>query len=96
VRTLVDARLRDQARRFALRFACDDCAHSSIAAEPSGRAADFEGVQCSLGYPASPRRDALAIDRTPEGTGRTETIDRMPEGTGRTETIEFCKSFEIA
>ncbi len=57
MRTLVDARLRDEARRFALRFACEDCAH-------------FEGSQCSLAYPAAPRREAL------EGNGgRPETIE---------------------
>jgi hypothetical protein len=74
VKTLVDARLRDQARRFALRFACEDCAH-------------FDGSQCSLAYPASPRREALE-----EGTA---TIDGTPEGS-RPATIEFCKAFEIA
>jgi hypothetical protein len=49
MRTLVDARLREEAARYALRFACEDCAHFD-----SGGAG-----RCSLGYPASPRRDAL-------------------------------------
>jgi hypothetical protein len=48
VRTRVDDRLRDEATRFAFRFACDDCVHLDA---PSDR--------CSLGYPAAPRRDAL-------------------------------------
>jgi hypothetical protein len=48
VRTPVDARLRDEAARFAFRFACDDCAHF-----------DERRERCSLGYPAAPRRDAL-------------------------------------
>ncbi|HEY8088022.1 MAG TPA: hypothetical protein VIF09_09255 [Polyangiaceae bacterium] len=48
MRTRVDDRLRDEARRFALRFACDDCAHF-----------DPARARCSLGYPAAPRRDAL-------------------------------------
>ena len=48
MKTLVDARLREEATRYALRFACEDCAHF---------AADSE--RCSLEYPASPRRHAL-------------------------------------
>jgi hypothetical protein len=48
VRTPVDDRLRDEAARFALRFACDDCAHF-----------DERRARCSLAYPAQPRRDAL-------------------------------------
>jgi len=48
VRTPVDERLRDEAARFAFRFACDDCAHFEAAAD-----------RCSLGYPAAPRRDGL-------------------------------------
>ena len=27
MRTLVDARFREEAARYALRFACEDCAH---------------------------------------------------------------------
>jgi hypothetical protein len=49
VKTAVDARLRDEAARFAFRFACDDCAHF-----------DERREQCSLGFPATPRRDALS------------------------------------
>ena len=49
MRTLVDVRLRDEAERFAFRFACDDCAHF-----------DEARARCSLGYPSAPRRDALA------------------------------------
>jgi hypothetical protein len=49
VRTVVDDRLREEAARFAFRFACDDCAHFD---EPAAR--------CSLAYPAAPRRDALS------------------------------------
>jgi len=59
VRTRVDARFREEAARYALRFACEDCAHF-----------DPAGERCSLEYPASPRRDALlappARDETPE------------------------------
>ena len=44
----IDARLREEAARYRLRFACDDCVHF-----------DERGQRCSLRYPASPRRDAL-------------------------------------
>jgi hypothetical protein len=40
VKTLVDARLCDEARRFELRLACEDCAHFC----PESRA-------CAHGYP---------------------------------------------
>jgi len=46
VDTEVDARLRHEALRFALRFACEHCAHR----ERSGG--------CSLGYPPEPARAA--------------------------------------
>jgi hypothetical protein len=48
--TKVDERLIDEAARFSLRFACEDCAHGS---DERGR------LLCSLGYPPAPRRDAL-------------------------------------
>jgi hypothetical protein len=48
VRTRVDDRLRDEAARFAFRFACEDCVHF-----------DERRAHCSLGYPAAPRRRAL-------------------------------------
>ena len=53
MKTLVDDRLRDEARRFSLRFACEDCVHV---------ADGFPGAapSCSLAYPAAPRRNALA------------------------------------
>ena len=51
MKTPVDGRLREEAARYALRFACEDCAHFEPA---SGR--------CSLEYPASPRREALLAD----------------------------------
>lgn len=51
MKTLVDARLRIEARSFALRFACDDCVHFNLVREA-----------CALGYPASPRRGALEAD----------------------------------
>jgi hypothetical protein len=49
MKTRVDERLRREAARFAFRFACEDCAH----------AAQKDGLRCSLGYPAGPRRGAL-------------------------------------
>ncbi|HEY1696583.1 MAG TPA: hypothetical protein VGG39_30690 [Polyangiaceae bacterium] len=48
MKTRVDDRLRDEARRYAFRFACDDCVHFDAASS-----------RCSLGYPSAPRRDAL-------------------------------------
>lgn len=48
MKTPVDARLRDEAARYAFRFACDDCVHFCA-----------ERDRCSLAYPAAPRRDAL-------------------------------------
>ena len=48
MRTLVDARLREEAARFAFRFACDECVHFDPPAQ-----------RCSLAYPAAPRRSAL-------------------------------------
>jgi hypothetical protein len=43
VRTRVDERLRDEAERFAFRFACEDCAN-------------FDGQRCAHEYPPEPRR----------------------------------------
>ena len=48
MRTTVDDRAREEARRYVFRFACDDCVHF-----------DAEHARCSLAYPAAPRRDAL-------------------------------------
>ncbi|HEX3771608.1 MAG TPA: hypothetical protein VHV30_12110 [Polyangiaceae bacterium] len=48
MKTPVDARLRDEAARFAFRFACDDCAHF-----------DAGAARCSLQFPATLRRGAL-------------------------------------
>ena len=52
MKTLVDARLREEAARYALRFACEDCAHF-----------DPGSSRCSLEYPAAPRRDALLSEQ---------------------------------
>ena len=49
MRTRADLRLREEAARFALRFACDDCAHF-----------DADRARCAHEYPPGPRRDALA------------------------------------
>jgi hypothetical protein len=54
MKTRVDDRLRDEARRYSLRFACEDCAHFAMVQRGPLR----DGV-CSLGYPAAPRRSAL-------------------------------------
>ena len=49
---VVDERLRDEARRFRLVFACPDCASY-----------DPEGDRCSLGFPHSMHRDPDLEDR---------------------------------
>ncbi len=49
MKTPVDDRLRREASLFALRFACEDCAHATRE----------DGLRCTLGYPATPRRQAL-------------------------------------
>jgi hypothetical protein len=49
VKTRVDERVRQEVARFAFRFACEDCAHAQ----------EEDGLRCSLGYPAGPRRTAL-------------------------------------
>jgi hypothetical protein len=48
VRTRADDRLRAEAERFSLRFACEDCAHFDAARDA-----------CSHGYPPAPRRSQL-------------------------------------
>jgi hypothetical protein len=54
MRTVVDKTLRDEAARFRLRFACDDCAHFSV-----------ERARCAHGYAAAPRaRDLEAPELT--------------------------------
>jgi hypothetical protein len=50
--TRIDDRLRDEARRFRLAFACPDCASF-----------DPEGDRCSLGFPHEPHRDATLDGR---------------------------------
>lgn len=66
MRTRVDARLREEATRFALRFACEDCAHFDLGSE-----------RCSLEYPASPRREALLA--TPARDEATPARDETAE-----------------
>ncbi len=48
MKTPIDERFRAEARRFAFRFACEDCEHF-----------DPDAARCSLGYPAAPKREAL-------------------------------------
>ncbi len=48
MRTRCDAELRAEAAHFALRFACEDCAHF-----------DAHRGACSHGYPPGPRKRAL-------------------------------------
>jgi hypothetical protein len=48
MRTLIDAQLRDEAQRFALKFTCEDCAHFAT-----------EARACAHGYPTHAH---LAVD----------------------------------
>jgi hypothetical protein len=48
VRTLIDPELRDEAKRFGLRFTCGDCAHFAP-----------ERQACAHGYPTRPH---LSVD----------------------------------
>jgi hypothetical protein len=52
----IDDRLRDEARRFHLVFACPDCA--SFDPGRDGRDPDAGGERCALGFPHEPHRDA--------------------------------------
>jgi hypothetical protein len=54
----VDDKLRDEARRFRLVFACPDCASFDE---------DAAGERCSLGFPHGPHRD-------PDLEGRDEVV----------------------
>jgi hypothetical protein len=57
----IDARLREEARRFRLAFACPDCAAFDPGAHPSA------GPSCSLGFPVAPHLE-------PSLEGRDEVI----------------------
>lgn len=46
MRTVVDARLREEAERFHFRFRCEDCVH-------------FNGSECAHGYPTEEHRRTL-------------------------------------
>lgn len=48
MKTEIDAQLLREARRFAWRFACDDCVHF-----------DSDHDQCSLGFDATLRRGSM-------------------------------------
>jgi hypothetical protein len=47
MRTRVDLQLTEEAKMFALRFACDDCVHFD------------DQFRCEHGYPPAPRREDL-------------------------------------
>jgi hypothetical protein len=54
LKTAVDTRLVDEAARFQLRFACDDCVHFAAERESAG-----PGGSCGNGWPTRLRRSAL-------------------------------------
>ena len=49
MKTPTDARLRDEAERFTLRFTCEECVHF-----------DAASARCGNGYPPGPRAGAIA------------------------------------
>lgn len=55
----VDERLRDEARRFHLVFACPDC----VSFDPEGEGDDTAAGLCSLGYPNAMHRDPSLADK---------------------------------
>ena len=50
MRTRVDLQLTDEAKKFALRFACEDCVHFD------------DQLRCEHGYPAAPRQADLQLE----------------------------------
>jgi hypothetical protein len=50
MKTYINERLRNEAQRYGLRFACEDCVHF-----------DAERAACGNGWPPSPRRGALDL-----------------------------------
>ncbi len=53
MRTLIDAQLRDESRRFALRFTCADCVHFAE-----------QQRACANAYPTEPHLDVDLAQRT--------------------------------
>lgn len=78
----LDDRLREEARRYRLVFACPDCASFDPgelgddvrSGDPGQRAHAGRTPRCSLGYPVAPHLDR-ALDHRDE--------------------IVFCKAFEL-
>jgi hypothetical protein len=71
MKTVVDERLLDEARAYALRFACEDCGHF----EP-------EGERCANGYPTAPHaRVDLAARRHLEFCKEFEFAGPLPSET---------------
>lgn len=83
MKTTVDARLLREARRFALRFACDDCAHF-----------DPDHERCSLRFDAAPRQSALA-SRAPQLLEAKADITARADRRRAARVVEFCKAFEL-
>ncbi|WP_437632166.1 hypothetical protein [Sorangium sp. So ce854] len=77
----LDDRLREEARRYRLVFACPDCASFDPAGSGEGDARDERGAalpgrapRCSLGYPVAPHVSRSLDDR---------------------DEVVFCKAFEL-
>jgi hypothetical protein len=56
MQTRVDAKLRLEARHFALRFTCEHCVHFANPASGDAAASPKVGC-CSLGYPILPHHE---------------------------------------
>ncbi|WP_438015884.1 hypothetical protein WMF18_34225 [Sorangium sp. So ce315] len=77
----LDDRLREEARRYRLVFACPDCASFDPAGAGEGDARDVRDAalpgrapRCSLGYPVAPHVSRSLDDR---------------------DEVVFCKAFEL-
>ncbi|KYG10075.1 hypothetical protein BE21_14270 [Sorangium cellulosum] len=79
----LDERLREEARRYRLVFACPDCAsfdpaeteRDEAGGAPAGGAPAGGAPRCSLGYPVAPHLSPSLDDERDE--------------------IIFCKAFEL-
>ncbi|WP_437525820.1 hypothetical protein WME79_39690 [Sorangium sp. So ce726] len=62
----LDDRLREEAQRYRLVFACPDCASfDPVAPDPdeAGAGPPGRGPRCSLGYPVAPHLSTSLEDR---------------------------------
>jgi hypothetical protein len=93
VRTLVDARLREEAERFSFRFACDDCVHFDEGAPVGASGA----ANVTVGATGAANVTVGATGAAHVTNGRCSL--RYPAEPRRTalaqEHVELCKEFEL-